>query len=95
MLFSSMIFLWLFLPVVLVLSRFMKIKYQNIFLLMASLLFYAWGEPKYVLLMLFSIGLNWGCGILIDRSAQKSRYFAGAALGIGILLNLALLGYFK
>lgn len=95
MLFSSMIFLWLFLPVVLVVSHLLKIKYQNIFLLLASLFFYAWGEPKYVLLMVFSIGLNWGCGILIDRLAKRSRCFAKVSLWIGIVLNLALLGYFK
>lgn len=90
MLFSSMVFLWIFLPVVLVVSRFMKIKYQNIFLLIASLFFYAWGEPKYVLLMLFSIFINWGSGILLDRFSCKKRI-----LVLSILTNLGLLGYFK
>ena len=93
MLFSSMIFLWLFFPVVFLISRFLKIKYQNIFLLLASLLFYAWGEPKYIFLMLFSICLNWGCGMLLDRFDTMGG--RRTVLGAGILLNLMLLGYFK
>ena len=73
MLFSSMLFLWIFLPVVFIISRLLKTKQQNIFLLLVSLLFYAWGEPKYVLLMLFSIFLNWGSGILLHRFLHFKR----------------------
>ena len=91
MLFSSMLFLWIFLPVVFIISRLLKTKQQNIFLLLVSLLFYAWGEPKYVLLMLFSIFLNWGSGILLHRFLHFKRMILTGS----IILNLALLGYFK
>lgn len=91
MLFSSMIFLWLFLPVVLIISRFLKLRQQNVFLLLASLLFYAWGEPRYVLLMLVSIILNWGTGVLLERFPERKK----AVLWTSVALNLSLLGYFK
>jgi len=91
MLFSSMIFLWIFLPVVLVVTRFLSLKWQNVFLLFASLFFYAWGEPRYVLLMLFSILVNWGSGILLERFFAHRRWVLGAAVAV----NLSLLGYFK
>lgn len=91
MLFSSMIFLWLFLPIVFVVNRFLKLRQQNVFLLLASLFFYAWGEPKYVLLMLVSIILNWESGILLERFPEQKR----AVLWTSIVLNLSLLGYFK
>lgn len=95
MLFSSMIFLWLFLPMVLIVSRFLKIKYQNLFLLVASLFFYAWGEPRYVLLMLFSIGMNWGIGILLDWAEAHKKVLCRWILCCGVVCNLLLLGYFK
>lgn len=62
MVFSSMIFLWLFLPLTLVLYFASNDKIKNIIILVASLIFYAWGEPKYILLMLLSILLT----ILLD-----------------------------
>lgn len=91
MLFSSMIFLWLFLPIVFVANRFLKPKRQNIFLLLASLFFYAWGEPRYVFLMLASIVLNWGSGMLLGRFPEHKK----AVLWTSVALNLSLLGYFK
>ena len=53
MVFSSLIFLWLFLPVVLGMYFLTKESYRNVLLLVASLFFYAWGEPVYVLVMIF------------------------------------------
>ena len=53
MLFSSLTFVMFFLPINILVTRILKVKAQNIFLLFTSLLFYAWGEPVYVLLMLF------------------------------------------
>ena len=92
MVFSSMVFLWIFLPVVFVLSFLIrKPKYQNILLLAASLLFYAWGEPRNIILLLVSIFLNWVFGLLIERCREKGRLF----LTLDILVNLGLLGYFK
>lgn len=92
MLFSSMTFLWIFLPVVVlgtILLR--KVKFQNVFLLIASLIFYAWGEPIYVILMLFSIFINWGFGIVIDKYEKIKKI----CLVFCIAINLLLLGYFK
>ena len=92
MVFSSMVFLWIFLPIVFVLSLLIrKPKSQNLLLLAASLLFYAWGEPRNILLLLASILLNWLFGILIDRFRGKAKTF----LVLDILVNLGLLGYFK
>lgn len=92
MLFSSMTFLWIFLPVVIISTLCIpNIKYQNTVLLFSSLLFYAWGEPVYVFLMLLSIALNWGFGLLIDKMDKYRKIW----LVLCVLTNLSLLGYFK
>ena len=91
MVFSSMIFLWLFLPLVLFFYFISNDKYKNIILLIFSLIFYAWGEPKYILLMLFSIFINYLFGILID----KYRKYDKLILLFNVLINLGLLMYFK
>ena len=97
MLFSSMIFLWIFLPAVLAGSFLLhRTRLVNFFLVLASLFFYAWGEPVNVLLMLFSILLNYGAGRLMARLDQNDPYdVRKMVLVLDILLNLALLGYFK
>ncbi len=92
MVFSSMNFLWIFLPIVFVMSRIAyKTKYQNIWLLLASLFFYAWGEPRYVLILLGSILMNWVFGLLIDRYRAQAKWL----LAIDIIGNLGILGYYK
>ena len=93
MVFSSLIFLWIFLPVVFILYFTAKEQYRNIILLIASLFFYAWGEPKYMLLMLVSIVQGYGFGLLIEkhRGQKASKVF----LTLSILVSLGLLGYFK
>ena len=71
MLFSSTIFLYLFLPTVLFFNFviFKKSRLlQNISLLFASLFFYAWGEPKFVIVMIASIIINWFFGLLISKN---------------------------
>lgn len=92
MVFSSMVFLWIFFPIVFVASLIIrKPKYQNILLLIASLLFYAWGEPRYIFLLLFSITMNWAFGLLIDRFRDHAK-----VLLVGnVCINLGLLGYYK
>ncbi len=97
MLFSSMIFLWIFLPVVLAGSFLLrKTRALNLFLVLASLFFYAWGEPVNVLLMLASILLNYGAGRLLAKYQKDDPYeVKKLILTLDILLNLALLGYFK
>lgn len=68
MLFSSLTFLFGFLPILLILYFIIKNrKYKNVVLLIFSLLFYAWGEPKYILLMLLTILIVYIFGILIDK----------------------------
>ena len=91
MLFSSMTFLWLFLPFTVVVNSLLNPRYSNLFLLIMSLLFYAWGEPVYVALMLLSILINYLCGRWIDR-AKRGR---GAILALDAMLNLGILGFFK
>lgn len=91
MIFSSAIFLWLFLPVVFVINYFMNPKYSNCFLVLANLFFYAWGEPILVLLMITSILVNWLVGIGISRFSN----WKGVILFLGVILNLGALGYYK
>ena len=74
MVFSSMIFLWLFLPIILLLYFISNNKFKNIILLIGSLIFYAWGEPKYIILMLISILINYIYGILIDKFRKYDKY---------------------
>ena len=95
MVFSSILFLWFFLPIVLIIyaligDRF-GIRVSNIILLVASLFFYAWGEPLYILLMLFSVLMNYCFALLIDKFTAKRKLF----LVLAVIGNLALLGFFK
>ena len=95
MLFSSTIFLIIFLPTVL-LGYFVILKktaWRNAFLLICSLLFYAWGEPKYVFLMLASIAINYFLGLSIDRanSPHQKKLF----LILAVIANLGILFHFK
>ena len=92
MVFSSLEFLFLFLPLVALLYFLCPGKLRNGLLLLASLLFYAWGEPVYVLVMLASILMNYGFGRLVDKYSGKARK---TALAFGVALNLLMLGVFK
>lgn len=91
MVFSSLVFIWIFLPIVFVGYFIVPDRFKNIFLLAGSLIFYAWGEPKYILLMLSSIFINYIIGLLMDRYETQKRLLLVA----GILINIAVLGYFK
>ncbi len=92
MVFSSLIFLWIFLPVVFILYFTAKEQYRNVILLIASLFFYAWGEPVYVFVMILSIVINYFCGLKIGVEDEHKRK---RALFWGVFVNLALLGVFK
>ena len=93
MLFSSTLFLFAFLPIVLSLYFLLPgVRARNALLLVASLLFYAWGEPLYVLLLLSSIGLNFTLGRLVRRNPAKNER---GVLALAIGLNLGLLAVFK
>lgn len=90
--FSSLIFLCVFFPIF-ILSYFIfkNRAYRNFILLIFSLLFYAWGEPIYILLMLLSIGVNYFLAILLDKYDKKAKLF----LVISIVFNISLLAIFK
>ena len=93
MLFSSVPFLFYFLPAALILYFLVPGRFKNFILLLASLFFYAWGEPKYVLLMLVSIVQGYLFGLLVEkhRGEKASKLF----LALSVLVSLGLLGYFK
>ena len=92
MVFSSMIFLWVFLPVVLILGLLIrKQPYQNIILLLASLFFYAWGEPIYIILLVITIFFNWFFGLCMEKHENGKKVF----LILAIVCDLGLLGFFK
>ena len=93
MLFSSIPFLYYFLPCVLILYFIAPKCLKNSVLLLASLFFYAWGEPKYVILMAVSIALGYVFGLLIEawRGTKLSKLF----LILSLVTSLGLLGYFK
>lgn len=93
MLFSSIPFLYYFLPWVLVLYYLAPKAYRNAILLLASLVFYGWGEPKYVILMAISIGIGFVSGRLIE--ANRGRSLSHYVMTISVALCLGLLGYFK
>ena len=94
MLFSSIVFLFFFFPVVFLVYYALSFSRlcQNIWLFAASLLFYAWGEPVYVLVMILSIIVNCFCGLKIGAAEEHKRK---RALFWGVFVNLALLGVFK
>ena len=97
MLFPSEIFLFVFLPLVIAIyyAFLRKTKnLKNIFLLVASLFFYAWGEPEYVKLMLATILLNWLYGVFIEFF-RKNNILMKVVLVIMVLTNLGILGWFK
>ena len=94
MVFSSAVFLCLFLPAVTVLYLMLPRGFRNGFLFAASLLFYAWGEPLYLFLMLFSIAFNYGCGLLLERPG-RSEGGRRAVLIAAVAVNIGLLGLFK
>jgi alginate O-acetyltransferase complex protein AlgI len=93
MVFSSVTFLYFFLPIFL--AAYLVLPFRNSVLLAASLFFYAWGELAYVFLLLGSIALNWAVGLGIARFEERGARGARAMLGVGIAGNLLLLGVFK
>jgi alginate O-acetyltransferase complex protein AlgI len=93
MIFSSLLFLFIFLPVVLTLYYLLGQRFRNTLLLLASLLFYAWGEVHYVFVMLLSISINYCFGLMLDggtKPAMRRFVVAGA-----VVANIAPLFYYK
>ena len=94
MVFSSTIFLCVYLPLVLLGYYICPKKGKNLFLLIVSLIFYAWGEPKYVFLMIFSILVNYVFGLLMDKHRENKKRLK-LMLVISIIIDLGLLSVFK
>lgn len=90
MIFSSAIFLFAYLPVAFFGYYALPKRYALAFLFIMNLVFYGWGEPSYLALMLFSIAFNYGAALLLPRAARKRAVLAAA-----VAVNLALIGYFK
>ena len=94
MVFSSLPFLFRYLPIVCAIYFILPKNLRNAFLLLASLVFYAWGEPIYVLLMLFTITFGWLSGLMMERY-RENRRVAVAVMAGNILVSLGILGLFK
>ena len=91
MVFSSLLFLFRFLPAVLILYYIAPRKLRNVILLLFSLFFYAWGEPKYVFLMLFTITMDFFIGKGIDKAKKEgNQKKAKRFLMISILVDLSI-----
>ena len=92
MVFSSLTFLCIFLPAVFIIySLVPNLRFRNALLIIASLVFYAYGEPVYVLLMIFSSVLNYICALFVRTGRGKNK----AVLILAVVINLAILGVFK
>ena len=93
MLFNSMVFLWIFIPISILLYFMVDDKYKNLILVFLSIIFYAWGEPTYVVLLVASVVINYILTILMDKQIEKNKrkvYFI-----IAIILNIGILVYYK
>ena len=94
MIFSSLLFMCIFLPAVLLLYYASKnMTYKNVVLVISSLIFYAWGEPVYVLALIFSSLVDYTVGLIISKT--YGTWKAKAALAASLTINLGLLGLFK
>ena len=94
MIFSSIPFLFFFFPFFLLIYYLVPFKYKNIILLIFSLIFYAWGEPIYILLMIFSSIVDYMNGIMIEKywnDSKRKKIF----MTLSVVINLSLLGFFK
>jgi alginate O-acetyltransferase complex protein AlgI len=98
MIFSSLLFLFLFLPIVLTGYFLFKKSNGNLFLLAASLFFFAWGEVQFVLILMVSMTINYCLALLINTFQKSGQAKSGEArffLWAAVIFNLGLLGYYK
>jgi len=93
MLFSSMTFVFLFLPIVCTLYLISRKEFRNYILLISSIIFYAWGEPKYLMIMILTILINYFGALLLDHS--KSEHTRKIWLTLAVIADLGILFYFK
>jgi alginate O-acetyltransferase complex protein AlgI len=85
----------MYLPAVLLVYYLVPVKYRNIWLFVVNLVFYGWGEPVYIGLMVFSICLNYVAGLLIEKYRDSDRKKAKCVLVINTVINLGMLVFFK
>lgn len=96
MLFSSITFLYYYLPITLLIYYAVPKKFKNPVLLLASLLFYGWSEPKLIILMILSVTVHFVAGLLIDKNRRKKKEKnCKLYMNIAIIISLVMLGYFK
>ena len=95
MVFSSTPFLYIYFPVVLAVYYLVPRRQRNLWLFVVNLIFYGWGEPVYLLLMVFSIALNYFAGLFIGGKYREDRPKTKLVLVIDIVVNLAMLAFFK
>ena len=94
MIFSSLTFLFAYLPLTLAAYFLMPLQWRNLVLLLVSLFFYGWGEPVYIVIMFVSIMIDYTHGLLVEKyraNDKKARYFVAQS----VVFNLLLLGFFK
>lgn len=94
MIFSSLTFLFAYLPLTLAVYFLAPLRWRNLILLLVSLFFYGWGEPVYIVIMFLSILIDYSHGLLVEKyraNDKKARYFVGQS----VVFNLLLLGFFK
>ncbi|MEG1705787.1 MAG: MBOAT family O-acyltransferase [Clostridia bacterium] len=94
MLFSTVFFLFIFLPIVLSIYFIVPSKFKNLVLFISSLIFYAWGEPIYVCIMIFSTILDYTIGMLINKN-DKNETKRKLLLLTSVIINIGMLGIFK
>lgn len=95
MVFSSLEFMFLYFPVVLLLYFVTPLKWRNATLFLTSLIFYGWGEPLYVFLMLFTVTVDYFFGFMVGKYRETNRRRAKGYMIAAIVINLAILGFFK
>lgn len=96
MVFSSILFLFRFFPIALILYFAAPDKLKNLVLFVLSLFFYAWGEPVYVVLMLFSTVVDYIHGLLVEKFKKEGKMrYAKLVVASSAVINLSLLGFFK
>lgn len=94
MVFSSLLFLFLFLPAVLTLYYCSPRRIRNLILFLTSLFFYAWGEPVYIVIMIVSTVTDYSFGLLLDKPSLSATKRKGV-VALSVIVNLTLLSYFK
>ncbi len=94
MVFSSILFLFIYLPVVLLIYFMTPLKFRNLMLLIANLIFYGWGEPVYILIMVLSTLVDYTHGMLVDRYRENDKLAKRFVIS-SVVFNVAILGFFK